>query len=591
MDKHMNIKTDILVIGAGGAGFRAAIAAAENGLETVLVNKGKIGRSGATVMADSDLTLDGASLRELGFFGEPKDSKEKFFNDIVNQGFYLNNQILVEKYVQNATEMIKELIDWGIKIESSEERAIETPGASILDALYNKAKNVGVKFYENVMITDLLTHRNRVIGAFGLDLYSGEFLIFLSKAVVIATGGWHKAFEPNAGSRELSGDGIAMASRAGALLGNMEFITFAPNCILWPNNMKGSLFTYILHMITKGPILNNKGEDILKKYDPYIINKAISSEWNKCVISHITYREIMEGRGSEHGGVYLTLPKEKINEMDEIINEYFPNWKYRGGNFFELRTLLFNGKGIEVSPAAEYFEGGIYIDDNYKSTLDGLYAAGESAMSLFGANRVVAATTEMLVTGYIAGTSATNYAKTVEIIDPSENQIINIEKNLLNLLNSNGKYLPQDLLSAVKEKSFQYLGPIRNSERIKEFLNYVAEWKSKLKEIKLHSNRREYNLDLIEAIELKNIIELLELSGISALNRTESRGVHFREDFPYTDNINWLKEILITRSDGNVNIMYNPIKITKLKPENKIYSYWDMVSLLMKNHSDVTGGH
>ncbi|MGC8663625.1 MAG: FAD-binding protein [Thermoplasmata archaeon] len=591
MTEYMKIKSDILVIGAGGAGFRAAIAAAESGLETVLVNKGKLGRSGATVMADSDLTLDGASLRELGFFGEPKDSKEKFFNDIVNQGFYLNNQVLVEKYVQNAPDRIKELIDWGIKIESSEERAIETPGASILDALYNKAKNTGVKFYENIMITDLLTYGNRVIGAFGLDLYSGEFLIFLSKAIIIATGGWHKAFDPNAGSRDLSGDGIAMAGRAGALLGNMEFITFAANCALWPNHIKGSLFTYILHMITKGPILNSEGEDILKKYDPYIIDKAVSSEWNKCVISQITFKEIMEGRGSEHNGVYLTLPKETFDEMDEIINGYFPNWKYRGGDFSELKSLLFNGRGIEVSPAAEYFEGGIYIDDNCKSTLDGLYAAGESAMSLFGANRVVAATTEMLVTGYIAGISASNYAKTVKIIEPSENQIMNIEKNLLGLLNSEGKYLPKDLLHEIKEKSFQYLGPIRNGEKIKEFLNFATQWKLKLKEIKLNSNRKEYNLDWIEAIEVKNIIELLELSAISALNRTESRGVHYREDFPYTDNINWLKEILISRSEDNVNIIYNPIKITKLKPENKIYPYWEMVSLLMKNHSEVTGGH
>lgn len=592
MSKFNKIEADVLVIGGGGAGFRSAIEAASAGLDTLLLNKGRLARSGATIMADSDLTVDGQSLREFGFFGEPRDSKDKFFNDIVTQGFYLNNQKMVENYVNEAPDRIRELLDWGIYVESSEERALETPGQSIMDALYNQARKVGVKMLEDILVTDLLTSGSIVIGALGLDLMSGELIIFSAKAVILSTGGWHKAFDPNAGSRELSGDGIAMAFRAGATLGNMEFVTFCANCVLWPRHLRGSLFTYIMHIITRGPIYNRDGQNLFEKYDPYVVEKASGSEWNKCVISNMTYREVLDGKGSEHGGVYYSISKENWPEVDRAIGSYFPGWKYRGGNFSELRTTLANGGRIEVAPAAEYFEGGIYVDVDYKSSLEGLYAAGESAMSLFGANRVVAATTEMLVTGAIAGRSAAGFAKNIKLVEPSEEQIEILSQRISNMMKIQGKYLPSSILADIREKSYELLGPIRNEKGLEKFLVFLNEIKDKISnEMYLESDRMKYNLDLIEAIEINNIVQLLEVAASAALKRTESRGVHYRSDFPITDNEDWMRQTLITKGREGVEINYEPVKMTKMQPDSKKHLYMEMVKELMKSRSDITGGH
>ncbi len=227
-------KTDVLVIGGGGAGFRAAIGAREKGVRSMLISKGPLGRCGATPMAGADFTLVGRDLKELGHDGDPNDSYEKVFNDIVTQGFYLNNQKLIDQYIRTAPQCLKELIDWGIVIRSSEERAIFTTGISIMDALVKKARSAGVELLEDMMVIDLITREGKITGALGLNIKTGEFIHFKTKAVVIATGGWHKAFWPNTGMRDLSGEGIAMASRAGADIGNMEFITFCCNILLEP---------------------------------------------------------------------------------------------------------------------------------------------------------------------------------------------------------------------------------------------------------------------------------------------------------------------------------------------------------------------
>ena len=223
------IKTDVLVVGGGGAGFRAAIGAKQAGAQVLLLSKGPLARCGASPMAGADFTLDGRGLRELGFFGEMRDSREKFFSDIVHQGFCINNQKLVEQYVREAPERLKELIDWGIAIHLVEERAVFTTGVSIMDALLRRARTLGVEMLEDTLLVDLVVQEGRVCGALGLDIKSGEFIRLHAKAVVMATGGWHKAFWPNTGMRDLSGEGIAMAFRAGASLGNLEFITFCCN--------------------------------------------------------------------------------------------------------------------------------------------------------------------------------------------------------------------------------------------------------------------------------------------------------------------------------------------------------------------------
>lgn len=583
------IETDILVVGGAGAGLRAAIEVAEYNLRTTLISKGPIARSGATLLAGADFTLDGKSLNELGFPGEPRDTKEKFFNDILTQGFYLNNQKLVELYVQEAPNRIKELLDWGVKVKFSEERAIFTSGPSVLNALLRQAKRCGVELIDDTMLLDLLTNDKKVAGALCLNLKTGEFIPYRSKAVILANGGWHKAFSFNAGTRELSGDGQAAAYRAGAQLSNMEFITFCPNTILAPPIWRGCIFLYVVHLLVGGRLVNNKGEDFLKNYDIEVVKVGTSTEWNKCFLSPICASQVQEGKGSPSGGVYFEIEGE---DFADRVQQRYPNWKYKGIDFSELIKNLNEGGSIEVGPAAEYFEGGIYVNEYFETSLKGLYAAGECAVSLFGANRVAAATTEMLVEGAIAGKTAAEYAKKISFPLLNEKQLEKLQTQALEPIQHKNGLKPSDLMNEAQEMAYQKLGPIRNRQGLEKIDSHLSEVKhSKLTQLYIDSKSRKYNKGWLQAIELRNIIQLLEISVKSALVRTESRGVHYRSDHPYTDNDRWLIETHVALIDNEPQMSSHPVLSTRLTPPKGQIPYIDMLKHMMQSHSEIGGHH
>lgn len=404
------IKTDVLVIGGGGAGFRAAIGAREKGAEALLLSKGPLGRCGATPMAGADYTVDGKSLRELGFYGEPLDSKETFFEDIIKQGFYLNNQKLLEQYVRTAPLRLKEFLDWGVVVARSEERAIYTTGIGMMDALLGQAKKLGARTLDDVMVLDLLVQDGQIAGALGLEVKSGQFIRFQAKAVVVATGGWHKAFWPNTGMRDLSGEGLAMAHRAGAELGNMEFITFCCNVLYGPPHVLGSIASYIFSLRCAGELTNGAGEKFLSQYHPNVAYIGTHMEWNKCFISWATLQEVRRGKGSPKGGIYYGRGPVSWSEWERLVSPTFPNWKYKHIDLSQIVAVIREGGSIEVGPAVEYFDGGIIIDEHFQTKVPGLFAAGECTLGPFGANRVCAATTEMMVHGAEAGQNAGAYA-------------------------------------------------------------------------------------------------------------------------------------------------------------------------------------
>ncbi|MCS7366885.1 MAG: FAD-binding protein [archaeon YNP-WB-062] len=586
------ITTDVLVVGGGGAGLRAAIGAAEMGVSTILISKGPVARSGASPLAGADLTLDGRSLHELGFPGDPRDTKDKFFNDIVTQGFYLNDQRLVELYVEDAPKRVKELLDWGLKVSSAEERAIFTSGESITNALLKRAREVGAETMDDVMLIDILTCSGRVSGALCLDIMNGDLIVFKSKAIVLATGGWHKAYSPNAGSRELSGDGIAAAYRAGAELANMEFVTFICNAIYWPLKWQGLIFPYLLHLLVGGKLVNGRGEEFLSKYDPTIVKFGTSMEWNKSFISIANMLEVLEGKGAPHGGVYYEIGDITWEEFESRVTKRYPNWRYKGIDFSEFGKMLRDGGSIEVGPAAEYFEGGIVVNEKMETTIQGLYAAGECTSSLFGANRVAAATTEMLIEGAIAGESAAQYAKKVGMPEIDERQVEKLGEKVLSPLKRKDGIKPAELRKRIQKMAHAKLGPVRTREGIEELLRFIDVVKEKeLPKLYVSSESRKYNKEWVEAIELENIIQIIELSAKSALMRTESRGVHYRLDHPYTDNDNWLKEIVVKRVNNGVNVVTRPVKATKLPLPCGVIPYWEMMKMMMKMHSDIGGHH
>lgn len=585
------IHTDVLVVGGGGAGFRAAIGARDKGAEVLLVSKGPLGRCGATPMAGADYTVDGKSLREMGFYGEPHDSKQIFFEDIVKQGFYLNNQELLEQYVNTAPARLKELLDWGVVVTRSEERAIYTSGIGMMDALVGQAKKVGAKTLEDVMIIDLITQDGQINGALGLDIKSGEFISLNAKAVVIATGGWHKAYWPNTGMRDLSGEGIGMAHRAGADLGNMEFITFCCNVLLWPPHALGSIASYIMSIRCAGELRNELGETFLNQYDPNMVHIGTHMEWNKCFISMVSAKEIRAGKGSPKGGIYYGRGDLSWEDWERHVKISFPGWKYKHLDLAELVRKIRDGKSIEVGPAVEYFDGGISIDRSFQTKVAGLFAAGECTLGPFGANRVCAATTEMLVHGAEAGENAGEYALHTKTLPINASQLKELEQVASLPLECKGGTRIAEVRRQMQQYAHQYLGPIRNEPELTKFMNIIQNVKkNQLPNLTITSKSRAYNKEWIDALEFSNTIHLLETATKSALYRTESRGVHYREDYPHTDNDNWLRES-VASFNGEIKISSRPATMTSISAPNGVTSYLEMMKDLMEGHSEVGGHH
>lgn len=587
------IKTDVLVVGGGGAGFRTAIGAREQGAQVTLLSKGPLARCGATPMAGADFTLDGASLNTLGFPGEPNDTIEKAFNDIVVQGFQLNNQKLVEHYLAAAPARLKELLDWGMEVKGSEERAIFTSGIGIMDVLSRKAREVGVNMLDDIMLIDLLTQDSRVVGGLALEVKSGRFIRIGAKAVVLAVGGWHKAFWPNTGMRDLSGEGLAMANRAGADLGNMEFVTFCCNVLYQPPVLRGSIATYILAMVCGGELTNTKGEAFLKKYDPFVVEKGTSMEWNKSFVSFATTREVKDGNGTPSGAVYYGLGATPWKKFEEIAqNVMFPNWKYKAMDLGPMAQNLKEGGKVEVGPAVEYFDGGIIVNENFETNLVGLYAAGECTLGVFGANRVFSAITEMLVHGADAGRNAGEYAITVGAVEPDQTVLKEMEVRARKPLERAQGVNPARVRRRLQEEAHRRLGPIRTGAELTGFLEFLEKIKREdLPNLATVAKSPLYNKEWIDALELPNMVHLLEASVRSALLRTESRGVHYREDYPETDNDNWLMETMIKCRDQGLETGTRPITVSSLTPPKGRWPYLEMFKRMMAAHSEVGGHH
>ena len=585
--------TDVLVIGGGGAGFRAAIGAREKSAQTLLISKGPIGRCGATPMAGADFTLDGLSMSQIeGLDGDPDDSPEKVFNDIVTQGCFLNNQELVEQYIRKAPQCLRELIDWGIHIKASDERMILTSGLGIMDALVRKAKSVGVDLLDDIVVLDLLLKDGKVAGALGLNIRSGEFIQIRSKAVVIATGGWHKAFWPNTGMRDLAGEGIAMAHRAGADLGNLEFITFCCNVFYDPPIWRGSLAPYLLTLMLGGKLTNALGEEFLNQYDPFVVKTGTGTEWNKSFLSYASMKEIRDGKGLPHGGVAYSRGDVAWKDVERIVPLLFPEWKYKAIDLSEWARKLKENEPVEVGPVVEYFEGGIVVNDRFESSVPGLYAAGECTLGAFGANRVFAAITEMLAHGADAGANAGKFAVSSSHMEPDKEQIQTlIAKSVAPLQRTDGPR-PAVIRRRVQEAAHQMFGPIRNQAELESFIDLLDQTKQNdLPALAPSTVSRIYNKEWLDIIELSNMILLLEMAARSALARTESRGVHFREDYPETDNDNWMKESIVRKVNGGFELSKRPTTVTSMVPPTGKKLYLEFIKQMMESRSDTRGKH
>jgi succinate dehydrogenase/fumarate reductase flavoprotein subunit len=550
------IRTGVLVIGSGGAGMRAAIEAAKHAAVT-LVSKGPLGRSGATVLAGADVMADGSSLHKIGFQNDASDSPDAWARDIAIEGFNLNDERLVKVYVEGAGAEVGALVRWGVSVRRTIPRAILTTGMSISAALRKGISECGssISVVENTMALDLVKRDGCVAGAVALDRATGELVAIEAGATVLATGGWHQAYSFNAGPDEATGDGQAMAYRAGAELVDMEMVTFAPNILLAPPRHRGSLWFYIL----PGMLLNKNGDAFLSWLDPRVAKLAQTTEWNKLLVSHASANEVSAGRGSPLGGVYFSMKHMPENVFAAIASDH-PGWRFQGDDFSGLMETLRAGDAAEVGPAAEYFEGGIRIDDRCRTSVPGLYAAGECTGGLFGGNRVSAATTEMLVHGTVAGRAAGEAAAQSRASPPLRKQDAEaLGADALAMLKRSPAVPVEELRAKLRELAYRDVGVVRCGSALAAAGNRLSELAEAVESLGTTTKRREQNLEWCHAVELRNMVQVVRLSALAALEREESRGVHYREDRPVVDNAQWRKHITVALCGNGPALSHAPV--------------------------------
>jgi fumarate reductase (CoM/CoB) subunit A len=565
----MKIKTDILVIGAGGAGARAAIEAATNDpkLNIVILNQGPIGRSGLTSMANGGMQ----------WVSHPDDSPRNHFEDTVRVGSFLNEQNLVEIVAEESPQRAEDLIRWGAKVLTlggpgrrsadapgtgpSFSRGHYIPGVTYMAALRNELeRHPNVTVLEDVIATKLLTKANRIIGATVLSIRTGEYFVVEAKATVLAAGGLgeiypHSTNAPFGLHGHATGMGYAMAYHAAAELIDMEMVQFTGNQ-LWPPWLLGN--PALLVSMCGGKYINALGQEYMKLPQP------------RDALQRLSYKEIKEGRGTERGGVYIDLTVSPLSskEVEEqlksslavgIAKERWKLIKAMSADTPDPKTWR-----IEFTPGgAHFFMGGVRINEKCETNLEGLYAAGEVSGGVHGANRMGGnALVEIIVFGARAGRYAAEYAKRADWIEPEEAPIKEEHDRLYGFFRSEG-VAPKTVMDKIATFMAQYVGVGRTGTDLMKALSEIESLRADvLPKLRAPQGLR-FNIGWIEAIQVPYMVDVAEMIIRSALFRTESRGAHYREDYPETDP-KWLKH---TRIKKNLELSTVPVIITKLNPE------------------------
>lgn len=558
------VEPEVLVVGAGGAGTRAALEASSEGADVALVTDSLFGKGGLTVTGMGGINVALGNV-------DPEDDWEVHFEDTVRGSYFLSNQRLVEVLTKEAPDRVLELEDFGFNTNRTDEglilQRIESgqtyhrvamsgtrTGHELMKTLMNECLRREVRVMEETFVTNLILNDGKIAGATGLDMKNGSFILFRTPSVILATGGAGQIFEVTSNPFQSTGDGKAMAIRGGAELVDMEQYQFHPTGMVFPDSAKGVLVSEAVRG-DGGRLFNTEGERFMEKYDPEYMELA-----TRDVVSRAIYREVEGGRGTEHGGVYLDIS----HKNDEYIES-----RLAGIVDQLLRTGVdIRKEPMEVYPTGHFQVGGIKIDENANTTIPGLFAAGEEAGGVHGANRLGANSfPELLVFGVRAARSAVKHAEEsgkVEIdFDKVEGEFERVRKPL----EREEGVSPSEVRSKIHNIMTNKAGIIRSEESLKEALRELERIRREdLPNMAVGKDKR-YNYACVEALKVQNMVETCEAIVRPALMRDESRGVHYREDYPDKDDENWLKNIHVKREGEDWKLNAEPIVITRLNPE------------------------
>ena len=577
------VRTDVLIAGSEGAGARAAISAHDAGASVTCVTKGFVGKSGATLTADADIDVDSRTCIKLfNLPGHPDDSVQTFFEDMVHEGDWINNQRLVEIHAEEAGPRIKDLVDWGIRIERLTHapghrypRGIWIEGPEFARVLTQEIKKrPGIQLVETFMLTDILTSGGRCVGAIGLDYRRGKIIAFEASAVILCTGGAMRMYRYTTAPEELTGDGLAAAYRAGAELQDMEFPMFLPYILIKPDAVNSIDFPYLLAHFLDAKALNRAGQEYMIKWDRLRMTKS-----TRDVNAIAQMMEVLEGRGSPNDGTYLSLkhiPRNILDRGSQWLPKMIAKWRYGA---FKMKDFLpdLSQDAIECAPACHFWNGGIKITEDCETSLPGLYAAGEGTAGTHGSNRVSGnALTMTQVLGPRAGEATAKFVKEHGRVEVDAEQAAVFAEKIRAPLNRKSGASPIEIRKETRRLSHLYLNAVRDGDNLKSTLERVEDLKEQEKTVcTKNPDLRQYNMEWIEALQTENLLTVMEMVGKASLMREESRGAMFRRDFNDTDGVNWLKNIIVYQEGEQMNFRTEPVVVTTMELPRKVYKYWD----------------
>ena len=594
----------MLVIGAGGAGLRAAIEAAHAGASVGLVCKSLLGKA-HTVMAEGGVA---AALANV----DDRDNWKVHFADTMRGGQYLNNWRMAELHAREAPDRVRELEAWGTVFDRTADGRIlqrnfgghkyprlahvgDRTGLEMIRTLQDYATYQPIDVHMECTIVSLLKDGNRISGAIGYDRERGRFKLFAANAVVLATGGIGRAFSVTSNSWEYTGDGHALAYNAGAALQDMEFVQFHPTGMVWPPSVRGILVTEGVRG-EGGILVNREGrrfmfDDIPENYR----NQTADNEeegWRytqgdknarrppelltRDHVARAIIKEVREGRGSPHGGVFLDISwiRAKLPNSEEHIKKKLPSMYHQ---FKQLADIDITKEPMEVGPTTHYVMGGVRVDgDTQMSTLPGLFAAGEVGAGLHGANRLGGnSLSDLLVFGMRAGKYAAEFAGRQGSARVDTQQADAVVRSALEPFDrrSNGEgpfQVEHDLQAMMQE----LVGIVRREDEIRTAIERLKALRERAAKVSVPGNR-EYNPGWHTALDLQNLLTVSEIVARAALERKESRGGHFRDDYPEKDPSYGKFNILIKRgATGEMQITREPIPempdyLKRIVEENK----------------------
>ena len=538
---------DVLIIGAGGAGLRAALGALAQGAKVGVVCKSLLGKA-HTVMAEGGIAAAMANV-------DSADDWRTHFRDTMRGGKLLNNWRMAQIHAQEAPERVRELEQWGALFDRTEDGQIlqrafgghtfrrlchvgDRTGLEMIRTLQDRGVQLGIDVYMECTITRLLRDGDRVAGAFGYWREQGRFVVFRAKSVVMATGGIGKAWKITSNSWEYTGDGMALAYGAGAELMDMEFVQFHPTGMVWPPGVQGILVTEAVR--GEGGVLRNKlGERFMEKYDPKKMELS-----TRDVVARAIYTEVREGRGTEHGGAFLDISQKPADYVKKKLPSMYHQFK-------ELADVDITKGPMEVGPTCHYMMGGIRVDaETAQSSVAGLFAAGEAAAGLHGANRLGGnSLSDLLVFGRRAGLAAAEHAKKIPNTPIDTGQIEEAAREMLAPFERKDGESPYTIHRDLQETMQNLVGIFRNKEDLLRALEELEKLKERAVRLSVEGSRL-FNPGWHLAQDLKAMLTVSEAVTRSALAREESRGAHSRIDYPGLDGTWGTKNNVIVREGG-----------------------------------------